>query len=188
MQQYADFANEQGPEKPGGGEWEASDFSKKGTGKKEVPANKKLVIDHAMKNVPHDEFMDATSEWGPPNLEEKFKGKGPAPEATLPLQDEHEELLKHGFTQADIDAAKHIPSVGGGASAQAALAKEKGIPESVSKNMTPEEIKSATKTDKTTEKFVDNLAKIPTVQEYIDIAQQGEVLEDGISVVLRLST
>ena len=73
MQQYADFANEQGPEKPGGGEWEASDFSKKGTGKKEVPANKKLVIDHAMKNVPHDDFMDATSEWGPPNLEEEEK-------------------------------------------------------------------------------------------------------------------
>ena len=142
-----------------------------------------------MKNVPHDEFMDATSEWGPPNLEEKFKGKGPAPEATSATSKmSNEELLKHGFTQADIDAAKHIPSVGGGASAQAALAKEKGIPESVSKNMTPEEIKSATKTDKTTEKFVDNLAKIPTVQEYIDIAQQGEGARRWYQRMPRLST
>lgn len=175
--QYAEFANEQGPEKPGGGEWQSSDFSKKGTGGKTVPANKKLVIDHAMTNIPHDEFMDATSEWGPPtkDLGEKFEGKGPAPEATpetAKMSDE--ELLKKGFTKEDIEAAKHVPGVGGGASAQTALAKEKGIPESVSKNMTPEEIQSANKTPRTTEKFVEKLAKIPEVQEYIDIALQGE--------------
>jgi L-amino acid N-acyltransferase YncA len=62
---YATWANKNGPEKPGGGDWEAKDFSKAGMGTKEVHPLKKFIIDHAVKNVPHKEFMADTEGWGP---------------------------------------------------------------------------------------------------------------------------
>ena len=62
---YATWANKNGPEKPGGGDWEAKDFSKAGMGIKEVHPLKKLIIDHAIKNVPHKEFMADSEGWGP---------------------------------------------------------------------------------------------------------------------------
>jgi len=63
---YADLANTQGPEKQGGAQWEAKDFSTAKTASRNLHPNKQLVIDHARNNVPHDEFMKATENWGPP--------------------------------------------------------------------------------------------------------------------------
>lgn len=84
-----------------------------------------------------------------------------------------EELLKKGFTKEDIEAGKHLPAAGGGA-AGAAAAAAKGIPEEFAKHMTQQEIESVSKTPGIQQKFLNTMAKIPSVQEYLDIALQGE--------------
>jgi hypothetical protein len=106
--------------------------------------------------------------------EEQMKAKGPAPEAsTATARMSDEELLKHGFTKEDIEAGKHLPEAGGGGKGKSAAA-EKGIPEAFAKHMTPEEIASVTKTDRGTQSFLESMAKLPSVQEYTDIALAGE--------------
>src|SRR6202795_293322 len=132
--QYADLANAQGPEKPGGGQWEASDFSKAGTGSKTLSANKQTVIDHIVNNIPHDEFMKATNQWGPNN------------------------------------PAKSV----GGAAATAKAEESTGIPEATAKHMLGKEVAGVTKNPAATARFLDTMEKIPSVQEYTDIALQGE--------------
>jgi hypothetical protein len=57
----------------------------------------------------------------------KLKAKGPAPEATAETAKmSNEELLKHGFTQADIDAGLHLPKVKGSAAGAAVAPAEVG--------------------------------------------------------------
>ena len=48
------------------------------------------------------------------------------------------------------------------------------LPERAKEQLTPEEIQSITKTQGSTDNFVNNLLKIPSVQEYTDIAKLGE--------------
>jgi hypothetical protein len=48
------------------------------------------------------------------------------------------------------------------------------IPEDISKRMPPHELESVTKTPRTTERFLENMESIPSVQEYTDIALAGE--------------
>lgn len=136
QQQIADVANKLGPVKPGGGEWTAKDFSRSGAKGGNLNPNKQGVFLHLQNNVPHEELMKATEDWGPSSeLVKKLKGKGPAPKATpVTARMSDEELKEHGFTQADIDAGKHFPPITGGSAAVSALAKTKGIPEEISKH------------------------------------------------------
>jgi hypothetical protein len=66
-QDYADFANSQGPDHPKGPDvkWESKDMGRGGVARsKSLSPNKKMIVDHAINNVPHTEFMEATKDWG----------------------------------------------------------------------------------------------------------------------------
>lgn len=103
----------------------------------------------------------------------KMKAKGPAPEATTETAKmSDEELLKKGFTQEDIESGLHLPKAGGGAETGAKAAKE--IPEEADKYLTPEERAGVNKSNAGRNNFVAKLAKLPSVQEFTDIALQGE--------------
>jgi hypothetical protein len=69
---------------------------------------------------------------------------------------------------------KGTPEVGGGApSAAAAPAKEADLGELAEKHLTPEEKAGVLKSPAQTAKFVEQMSKIPDVQEYTDIANAG---------------
>ena len=122
---------------------------------------------------------DARAAW---DKLEKF-----APEAVT------KETFKDGQVQYSVDMDKwrgeHSPQSVGSARAGTSLAKEspltakqlqERLPDLAQKHLTPEEKESITTTatgkprNAGTEKFVQNMVKIPTVQEYTDIALAGE--------------
>lgn len=104
------------------------------------------------------------------DLEAKMKAEGSAPKATTETAKmSNEELLKKGFTQEEIDNGKHLPKAAGAG----AKGEEGIIPEVADKNLTADE-RAGLKTDKSKQTFVDKLTKLPDVQEFVDIAQQGE--------------
>lgn len=104
----------------------------------------------------------------------QFVGKGPAPEATSETAKmSNEELLKHGFTQEDIDAGKNIPGVGGGGPGEAKkMAGMEKIPEKITSKFLTEEEKSL-KTEKSQQTAAKKLLSMPKLQEFVDIANQG---------------
>jgi hypothetical protein len=66
------------------------------------------------------------------------------------------------------------PTVSGGAPATAAApAKEVNLGETAEKHLTPEEREGVTKSEASTKRFMDNMEKIPEVQEFVDAAKKG---------------
>lgn len=105
------------------------------------------------------------------DLESKMEAKGSAPEATTETTKmSNEDLLKKGFTQEEIDNGKHLPKAAG---ASEAKGEEAVIPEVANKHLTADE-RAGLKTNKSQQTFVDKLTRLPSVQEFVDIAQQGE--------------
>lgn len=88
------------------------------------------------------------------------------------------EEFKDGQTQYTVDteayAKSQVPSVSGGSQSASAPAKAKALPKVAEEHLTPEEKAGVTKSDAGRKAFVDNLKKLPSVQEFIDIAKAGE--------------
>jgi hypothetical protein len=104
-------------------------------------------------------------------VKEQLKGKGPAPEATAETAKmSNADLLKKGFTQDDIDAGLNLPKAGGGGPGKNVT----GIPDEMSRLLTDQEREGISKSQIGANNAVDKLMKLPKVQEFVDIALQGE--------------
>jgi len=66
------------------------------------------------------------------------------------------------------------PTVSGGSQAATGTAKVKALPKIAEEHLTDEEKAGVTKTEAGRKTFVDNLKKLPSVQEFTDIAKAGE--------------
>jgi len=86
------------------------------------------------------------------------------------------EKLAEGWKKdsEDIDAAKKLPTVSGGSGEGEAKAKENALPKLAEEHMTPEEKAGVSKSNVGRKNFVDNLAKAPQLQEWVDAAKAGE--------------
>jgi hypothetical protein len=86
------------------------------------------------------------------------------------------EKLAEGWKKdsEDIDAAKKLPTVSGGSGEGEAKAKENAMPKLAEEHMTPEEKAGVSKSNVGRKNFVDNLAKAPQLQEWVDAAKAGE--------------
>ena len=112
-------------------------------------------------------IWDAAHEEG---VKEKLSAKvGPEPTPDNALLS-NQELLDKGYSQEQIDAGKHLPTAGGSAGGKT----PGGIPDDMSRLLTPEEKAGITKSDKGRDSAVAKLMKMPDVQEFADIALQGE--------------
>jgi hypothetical protein len=69
---------------------------------------------------------------------------------------------------------EELPPVGGGSQAGEAKAKENVLPKLAEEHMTPEEKAGVSKSNIGRKNFVDNLAKAPQLQEWVDAAKAGE--------------
>lgn len=113
-------------------------------------------------------IWDAAHEGG---VAEHMAAKGPAPEATTETAKmSNAELLKKGFTQDDIDAGLNLPKAGGAAEGKNVT----GIPDEMSRLLTKEEREGISKSQVGATNAVNKLMKLPKVQEFVDIALQGE--------------
>jgi hypothetical protein len=184
--QLAQFANENGIFMPkevdptGVRSWaeDGSDFKRnvKEHGK-DLHPNKEHVLNQVLEFNKRNQFVQSilgdTGEAGAPARVVPPTGHTPPPATMATARMSNDELLAHGFTQDDIDNARHLPTVSGGAEGLKKLAESKEIPPEFAEHMTPEEIASVQKGRTGVTNFVKNMAKLPPMQEFIDIAMQG---------------
>jgi hypothetical protein len=104
---------------------------------------------------------------------------GSAKKAWDKFQSQYPDAVTKNGDKYSVDLAKmrgeELPKVSGGSpAAGAGAAKQKALPKVAEEHLTEEERAGVTKTDAGRAKFVENLKRLPSLQEFTDIAKAGE--------------
>jgi len=104
---------------------------------------------------------------------------GSAKKAWDKFQSQYPDAVTKDGDKYSADLAKmrgeELPTISGGSpAAGAGAAKQKALPKVAEEHLTEEERAGVTKTDAGRERFVENLKKLPSLQEFTDIAKAGE--------------